>query len=72
MAVNCLRPRETEEKKYPHIVATGSVCDSIYGCLHFIAKTPQAEAKSTGKSTYGIEEGKPCHWRFVPYKVCRQ
>ena len=45
MAVNCERPSKAEEKKYHHNVAIAAVFDSVYDCLYFIAKTPQAEAK---------------------------
>ena len=54
MAVNCVRPSETEENKYHHNVATTVVFDSVYGCLYIVAKTPQAEAKGASMLTYGI------------------
>ena len=64
MAVNCLRPNKTEEKKYHRNMAIVAVFDSIYGHLYFVAKTPQAEAKGAGVLTkvltYGSKEGKPC------------
>ena len=31
MADNCMRPSETEEKKYHHNVAIAAVFDSVYG-----------------------------------------
>ena len=55
MAVNCSRPSETKKKKYHYNVAIAVVFDSIYGCLYFVAKTPQAEVKGASVSTtYGI------------------
>ena len=54
MTVNCARPIKTEEKKYHHNIAIATVFDSIYDCLYFIAKTPQAEVKGTSMLTYGI------------------
>ena len=52
MAINCTRPNKTEENKYHHYIAIASVFDSVYGCLYFIAKIPQAEAKGAGMLTY--------------------
>ena len=54
MAVNCVRPSETEERKYYHNIAMAAVFDSVYGYLYFIAKTSQAEAKGAGVLTYEI------------------
>ena len=54
MVVNCARPRETEEQKYHHNVAIAAMFNSVYGCLYFVVKTPQAEAKGTGVLTYRI------------------
>ena len=48
MAINCVRPSETEEDKYHHNVAITAVFDSVYGCLYFIAKATQTEAKGAG------------------------
>ena len=53
MAVNCVRPSETGEKKYHHNAVIATVFDSVYGRLYFIAKTPQAEAKDAGVLIYG-------------------
>ena len=64
IAVNCERPRETEEKKYHHNTAIAAVFDSVYNHLYFIAKTPQAEAKAPSmliymlnKNTYSAKKG---------------
>ena len=54
MAVNCARPCETEEKKCHHNVSIATVFDSVYGCLYFVAKIPQAEVKGASMLTYGI------------------
>ena len=54
MAVNCVRPSETEEKKYLHNIAITAVFDSVYGHLYFVAKVTQAEAKGASMLTYGI------------------
>ena len=54
MASNCARLSEMEEKKYHHNVAITAMFDSIYGCLYFIAKIPQAEAKGISMLMYGI------------------
>ena len=48
MAVNCVRPSETKEKKYHHNVAITAMFDIIDGRLYFAAKTAQAEVKGTG------------------------
>ena len=55
MAVNFTRQSKTEEKKYHYNIAIAAVFDSIYGCLYFVAKTPQAEVKGTNIITYGIQ-----------------
>ena len=52
MVVNCARPSKTKEKKYHYNVAIATVFDSVYGCLYFIAKTPQAEVKGASMLTY--------------------
>ena len=52
MAVNCTRPSKAEEKKYYHNIAITAVFHSFYGCLYFLAKTTQAEAKDTGMLSY--------------------
>ena len=54
MVVNCVKPSETEEKKYHHNTVIAAVFDSVYGHLYFIAKTPQAEVKGTSVLIYGI------------------
>ena len=72
MAVDCMRPSETEEKKYHHNVAIAAVFDNVYGCLYFVAKTPQAEVKGTGMLTYGSEEGKPCDSLLVLHAIQRR
>ena len=55
MAVNCMRPSKTEEKKYRHNEAIDAVFDSIVAAFtYFIAKSPQAEGKGAGMLTYGI------------------
>ena len=66
MVVNCVRPSETEEKKYHHNTVIAAVFDIVYGRLYFITKTPQAEAKGTSVLMYRT---KPFSYCFVPYKV---
>ena len=63
MAVNCIWPSETEEKKYYHNVTTYTVTtvfNSIYGHLYFVVKTTQTEAKGTACKLIESEEGIPC------------
>ena len=54
MAVSCTRLRETDKKNYYHNIAIAAVFDSVYGCLNFVAKTPQVGAKGARLLTYGI------------------
>ena len=63
MTVNCTRPSKAEEKEYYHNIAITAVFGSVYGCLYFLAKTTQAEAKDTGMLTYG---GKPYRECLMP------
>ena len=36
---------KAEEQKYRHNIAITVVYDSVYGCLYFVAKNPQAGVK---------------------------
>ena len=48
------KTKQNWREEYHHNIAIAAVLDSVYGCLYFIAKTPQAEAKGTDMLTYGI------------------